>query len=392
MDLAQLQARVRRGEDLHTEFKEWPIHADDLANSLIAFANTDGGQLILGVTDDGRMLGVDDPAATAQQVDQIAYNNCRPPLTVIQETVDADGTTIVVVNVPQGDQRPYQTNRDLFYIRTTSGRRRASRQELLRLFQAAESFFYDETVVLQAALRDLDSRAFEEFLRSVYHRSLDEFDVGYERLLLNWRLVREREGQIHPTVAGILFFGREPQRFLPQSRVVAARIPGLDLAPAPSDAKQLEGPLPTLLEDAARFLRLHLQMSHRIEGFAPEVQPELPEAALRETVVNALAHRDYTIAAPVRLFVFDDRVEVRTPGRLPNTVTIEAMKLGAAHVLRNPAIYTLFSRIGMVTGIGSGVYRTIQLVREATGCEPEIYVQGNELVVSLPRQRSLPES
>lgn len=393
MELAQLEERVQRGEDLHTEFKRWPLPTDDLANSLISFANTDGGQLILGVADDGRILGVDDPASVMQQIDQIAYNNCRPPLTVIQETVRVgDGAIVIVVNVPKGDQRPYQTNKDLFYIRTTSGRRRASRQELLRLFQAAESLFYDETIVLPATLPDLDSRAFETFLQVAYHRALAEFDVSYERLLLNWRLVREREGQLHPTVAGLLFFGREPQRFLPQSHVVAARIPGQDLAQPPSDAKQLAGPLPTILEDAARFLRLHLPVPHRIQGFAPEAHPELPEAALRETIVNALAHRDYTVAAPVRIFIFDDRVEVRTPGGLPNTVTIEAMKLGAAHVLRNPAIYTLFSRMGLVTGIGSGVYRTIQWVREAVGQEPEIYLAGNELVVSLPRPGPRPEN
>ncbi len=385
MNLAELHERIQRGEDLHTEFKAWPIHTDDLANSLIAFANTDGGQLILGIADDGRILGVDDLAGAMRQIDQVAYNNCRPPLTVIQETVRTDGVTLIVVNVPKGDQRPYQTNKDLFYIRTTSGRRQASRQELLRLFQAAESLFYDETVVLPAALRDLDSRAFEVFLQAAYHRSLDEFDVSYEQLLLNWRLIRRREGQLHPTVAGLLFFGRDPQRFLPQSHVAAARIPGRDLAAAPSDAKQLDGPLPAILEDAVRFLRLHLPVSHRIEGFAPESHPELPEAALREAVVNALAHRDYTVAASVRILVFDDRVEVRTPGGLPNTVTIEAMKLGAAHVLRNPTVYTLFSRLGLVTGIGSGVYRTIQWVREATGREPEIRLEGNEVVVSLPR-------
>ena len=79
---------------------------------------------------------------------------------------------------------------------------------------------------------------------------------------------------------------------------------------------------------------------------------------------------------------------MRTPGGLPNTVTIESIKLGAAHVLRNPTIYTLYIRLGMVTGIGSGVYRTIQLVRQATGQEVDIYLEGNELVVSLPRRRA----
>jgi len=387
MDFWELQERIERWEDLHTEFKEWPISTNDLAESLVAFANTDGGQLILGVADDRRIVGVDDTDAVMQRVDQVAYHNSRPPLTIVQETVRADdGSVVVVVNVPKGDRRPYQTNRDLFYVRTTSGRRRASRQELLRLFQAIENLFYDETTVLRATLSDLDVQAFERFLQTFYQRSLQQFDVGYEHLLLNLRLVKEREGQMHPTVAGILFFGRDPQRFLPHAHVVAARISGEDLGSPPSDAKRLEGTLPSILDDAVRFLRLHLRTPHRIRGFEPEAYPELPEEALRETVVNALAHRDYTVAAPVRLLIFDGQVDLRTPGGLPNTVTVEAMKLGATHVLRNPAIYTLFSRLGMVTGIGSGVYRTIQLVREAIGREPEIHVEANELVVSLPRR------
>jgi ATP-dependent DNA helicase RecG len=154
------------------------------------------------------------------------------------------------------------------------------------------------------------------------------------------------------------------------------------------DAKTLTGSVPVMLEDAARFLKIHLRTAHRIEGFAPETYPELPEAALRETLVNTLAHRDYTISAPVRLFIYDDRVEMRTPGGLPNAVTIPAIRLGAAHVLRNPTVYTLLSRLGLVTGIGSGVYRTIQLVKAATGQEPGMEVIENEFVVSLPRGKA----
>ena len=140
-----------------------------------------------------------------------------------------------------------------------------------------------------------------------------------------------------------------------------------------------------MLEDAARFLRIHLRTAHRIQGFEPEVYPELPEEALREVLVNALAHRDYTVPAPVRIFIFDDRVEVRTPGGLPNTVTIEAIRLGAIHVLRNPTIYTLLGRLGLITGIGTGIYRTIQQVRKFAQKDPALFLEGNEFVVSLPR-------
>ena len=389
MDWHKLQGRIARWEDLHTEFKKWPVHNDAAAASLVAFANTDGGQFILGVDKTHQIVGIDDPDAVMQRIDQIAYNNCEPPLTVIQETVTTDtGAVVIVVNVPKGDQRPYRTNRGVYYIRTTSGRRQASRQELLRLFQATESLFYDETSVLRASLSDLSVDAFENFVRQAYQRSIEEFLGGYEQLLINLRLAANIQGVIYPNLAALLFFGREPQRFFPWVQVVAARIPGSDLSAAPSDAKTLGGTLPVMLDDAARFMRLHLQQAHRIRGFEPEVYPELPTEALRETLVNALAHRDYTVNAPIRLFIYDDRLEVRTPGGLPNTVTIEAIKLGAAHVLRNPTIYTLFSRLGMVTGIGSGVYRTIQLVRDATAQDVGIYLEGNELVVSLPRRRA----
>ncbi len=386
MDLETLQQRIATGEDLHTEFKEWPIHTDSLAAALVAFANTDGGQLILGVTDERRIAGVSDADRTMQTVDWVAYQNCEPPLTIVQETAIAGGgETVVIVNVPKGDQRPYRTNRGVYYTRTSSGRRQASRQELLRLFQATESLFYDETLMLRASLADLDFAAFRNFVQQVYNRGAEGLLTGDEGLLRNLGLTRELNAQLYPTVACLLFFGREPGRFLPQAHVVAARIPGHDLAAAPSDAKQITGTLPAILEDSARFLAIHLRSAHRIQGFAPETFPELPQEALRETLVNALAHRDYTVPAPVRVFVFDDRVEVRTPGGLPNSVTIAAMKLGAAHVLRNPMIYTLLSRLGFVTGIGSGVYRTIQLVRQATGREPAIYQEANELVVALPK-------
>jgi ATP-dependent DNA helicase RecG len=389
MEWWELQQRIAQWEDLHTEFKEESIHPDGIAAALVSFANTDGGQFIIGVSEQRQIIGVRDPNAVMQRIDQVAYNNCEPPLTIVQETVsDGSGAVVVVVNVPKGDQRPYRTNRGVYYIRTTSGRRQASRQELLRLFQAAESLYYDETAILRASLADLNVQAFEDFVQQTYQRSTQELGGKYEQLLINLRLATDIEGTVYPNFSAILFFSREPQRFFPWVQITAARIPGDDLENAPSDAKALGGTLLTMLDDAVRFLTLHLQQAHRIQGFEPEVYPELPAEALRESLVNALAHRDYTINAPVRLFIFDDRIEVRTPGGPPNTVTIEAMRLGAAHVLRNPTIYTLFSRLGMVTGIGSGVYRTIQLVKQATGQDVGIYLEGNELVVSLPRRRA----
>lgn len=389
MNLSELQARLTKWEDIHTEFKEWPINAVSCAQTLVAFANTNGGQLIIGVSNDRQFVGVNDADRVMQWVDNIAYNNCEPPITIVQETVsDQDGHVAVVVNVPKGDQRPYRTNEGDHYIRTTSGKRLASRQELLRLFQAAEALFYDETIVTQATLNHIDSGLVQEFVRKVYGTALEEIAHNYENLLRNLNLYRAANGGDYPTVACLLLFGRDVARFLPAAYTTAARLPGRDLAQPPWDIVHLQGNLQEQMADAARFLKVHLREEHRIEGFEPEAYPEIPEPAVREVVVNALVHRDYTIAAPVRIFVFDDRVDVRTPGGLPNTVTVESMKLGAAHVLRNPTIYTLFTRLGLVTGAGSGVYRAIRAIKETTGSEPRLFQEGNEFIFSIPRRLS----
>ena len=379
MDLLQLRERIDGWEGLHTEFKEWPVHLDDLAAGLVAFANTDGGQLILGVSEKREIPGVGDTDRVARSVDNAATNNCEPPITIVQETVRTEaGATVLVVNVPKGDMRPYRTNRGIFYVRTSSGRRQASREELLRLFQATQSLFYDETPLLRLSIADLDLTALSDFLEQTGRGDL----VGdIDRLLINWSLMDKD----HPTVAGVLLFGRRPQQHLPYAQINAARFSGTDSSFDPVDRKDLTGRLLDVIDQAERFLNLHLPTPHEIVGFEPEPKPEIPKEALREAIVNAVAHRDYTIRGPIRLFIFDDRIEIHTPGRPPNGVTAEAMRAGV-HVVRNPALYARLSEVGLVTRAGTGIRRIIRLVREATGRDVEIEVKDFEVLLTIPRR------
>ena len=380
-------AQLSRGESLHTEIKAWPITPDDLAAAIVAFANTDGGRVFLGVDDLGIATGgVDDLDRATQFVDNVAFNNCSPPVTVLQETVETAGGTVLAVNVPRGDDRPYRTNRGVFYIRTSSGRRHASRGELLRLFQSSESLFYDETPVGRSVPGDRDEDATDEMLEAIQDQGLDISGIPRRRLLRNWGLVDDAEGDDRLTVAGVLLLARAPQRFLPHAYASALRIPGVDIATPPIDQKRIEGRLFDLLSDALRFLDFHLMRQHRIRGLESEVVLEFPVACLRETLVNAIAHRDYTIAGPVRLLVFDDRVEVRTPGGLPNSVRLDQLPAGV-HVLRNPTVYNLLLKRGLVTDAGSGIPRMIRLLRDRTGHDPDLRIEGNEFVVALARTR-----
>lgn len=382
MDVLELRERIAVWENLHTDFKERIDSANELAKDIVCFANTDGGQLIIGVAKDRTIVGVGDADAEARQVDNAAYNNCEPPVTVVQEVLDVEGRKVLVINIPKGSQRPYRTNRGHYYVRTSSGCRDGSREELLRLFQATDSLYYDETPLPRLGITDLDLDALGRYL----HQTGQNDPSGDPlRLLRNWKLVAGD----HPTLAGMVLFGREPQRHLPFAQINAARFPGTDSAAAPSDRKNLDGQLLDVIEQARRFLLLHLRTAHEIRGFEPESKPELPEEALREAVVNAVAHRDYTIHGPIRLFVFDDRVEIHTPGKPPNTVTAEAMQAGI-HVLRNPAIYSRLWDAGLVTGAGTGIRRIMKLVREATGQNLGIDVREYEVTLTLPRRRGSP--
>jgi ATP-dependent DNA helicase RecG len=380
MEPAELLARIAGGENLTTEFKAAPIHPDDLAASIVAFANTDGGSLLFGVGDRGDIVGLADVDGLAKQVDNVARTNCLPPATILQERAQVSGKTVLVVQVPRGEERPYCTNRGVHYVRAFSGRRQAAREELLRLFQASQSLLADEQVVSGASLADLDHSYFERFLLQAFGKRLEDFHVTGEKLLQNLRLARDDR----PTLAGLLLFGREVERFLPFAQINAAQFAGTELADAPADRKDITGKLADQLEGALRFLRAHLIVRHQIEGIQPERHPELPEEALREAIVNALVHRDYTVRGPIRLLLFEDRLEVHSPGCPPNTLDVEAMKLGT-HIPRNPILLSHFAKMGYVTSLGSGIPRILKLVRQATGKEAEIAIRGLELVVTLPR-------
>jgi len=379
MNLSELKERINRWENLHTDFKESFESNRELAKDLVCFANTDGGQLVFGVAKDRRIVGVDDPDGLFSKVDDVAVQHCEPPLTVVQEQLDVDGKKVVIVNIPKGDQRPYRTISGQHYVRTTSGCRQASREELLRLFQATESLYYDETPLPRLRLADIDLSAFEIFLEDTGQSDLA---VDMERLLMNWRLF---SGE-HPTIAGIILFGRKPQQHLPYAQINAARIPGIDVSIEPSDMKEITGRLLDIIDQVQRFLKLHLPTPHEIKGFSPEAKPELPEEALREALINAVAHRDYTVHGPIRLFILDDRIEIHTPGKAPNTVDEEAMRAGI-HVVRNPHIYARLSDAGLVTRAGSGIRRMIRLIKEATGNDIGIDLRDFEVLITIPRKK-----
>jgi ATP-dependent DNA helicase RecG len=379
----ELRTRISRGEGPHTDFKAMVSGTGELAKDLVCFANSDGGQIVVGVTDAGEVVGVADVDSLLLKVDDVAFQRCRPPVTVVPETVVVDGAVVVVLHVPQGDQRPYATGDGRYYVRSGARCRSASREELLRLFQATHALFYDEQPLTRWAVSDLDLDAVARYVRASGPGDPEAAD-DLERLLRAWRMV---DGA-HPTVGGMVLFGRDPQEVLPSAGVVAAAFPGTETGDDLLDRKDLRGDLFELAEQAEAFLRLYLRTAHRVVGFEPERHEEIPAAALREAIVNALVHRDYAVPGPVRVFVLRDRVEVHSPGRPPNSVDAEAMRAGV-HVTRNPHIYSRVADAALATRAGTGIRRISRLLRQASGAELGIDISDAEVVLTLPR-RPLP--
>ncbi|MGB2841493.1 MAG: RNA-binding domain-containing protein [Halobacteriota archaeon] len=380
MDKLELQERILKWENIHTEFKESLPDNERIAKAIVCFANADGGQLIIGISKSGDIVGVEDLDGAIRKIDDVAFHRCEPSVSILTETVDIDGVIILIVSIPKGEQRPYRTVSGLYYIRSGNRCRQASWEEVRRLYQTSESIYYDESPISKAPPGSLDIDYFRTFLEK--HLDISPGESLIENYLENLKVITPNK---KPTLAGILFFGEKPQRFIPYAKIIAAYIPGTDISIPPADKKDLDGKIIDILENSSKFLGLYIKEKHEIRGFEPEVYPEIPMAVLREGVVNAIAHRDYTINASIRLFIFKDRIEIRTPGRLPNTVTIESMKIAGCHVLRNPTLYNLLYKVGMVTDIGSGVYRMIKTMKEKLNKELKLEQTETEFIVSIPR-------
>ncbi len=382
MNAIELLELINKGENYHLEFKLEEENNEDFAKTMVCFANTDGGKILIGVDDSANIVGVSDVDKVMLRLDDIAINLCDPPITILQESVNIDDKFVVIVHIEKGSQRPYRTKSGQYYVRASNRCRQPSREELLRIFQSTESLYYDELPVNRATLSDLDYSLFRNFL-SKYLDLVVESDDDTKYYLINFHLLTEKN---IPTITGILFFGKDPQKFLPESRIICANINGTDIGESSLEHKEISGTIPNILLNVENFFKNNLKERHNIKDFLPEAEYEIPLTALREAVVNAIAHRDYTISAPIRIIIFTDRVEIHSPGKLPNTVTVESMKVGGSHVLRNPTIYNILVKMKMVTDLGSGVRRMIKLVKEYTNNEVYLISTENEFIVRIPRK------
>ena len=349
------------GETTKVQFKESFTSQKEIAKEMIAFANTKGGVILFGVEDkSGKLVGLSykEIQVISRELGNAANEQVRPTIYIETEVVRVEEKHFLICSVEEGKNKPYKNLNGEIWVKQGADKRRITENsEILALFQDSGSYQPDAVGVNGTTFDDLDRYAIDEYLQKVYATTLDGFGGKAEQVLKNIHILNHHGV---PTLAGYLFFGKHPEYNCPTCMVKAVSFFGNDLAGTQyRDSKEILGNMPQLYDKSMAFLKANLHnVQEKGASFNTLGKLEIAEEVLEEVVQNALVHRDLLRPAPIRLFVFDDRVEVISPGALAGGLTEEDIRNGKTYQ-RNPYMATFATNALYYKGIGSGIVRIL---------------------------------
>ena len=367
MNKKQLKDIVALGEGFTTEFKR--AGTSNLGREICAFANATGGVILIGVTDSGEMVGVDDHNRLKSEIQAIA-RSADPPISV---DVDSVGQ-VMRVTVPEQHSMPYSFG-GKFFMREGATSQQMSREEIREFFFKEGLIHFDETPCRRFSLQDdLTDDVWKLFSK----RAKIPADMDALTALGNLHLVKDKQ----MTHAGAWLLAKDIRKFTVSADVACALFMGTDKVRI-LDRRGFDSDVYSMIDEVIAYILSKINVEYIIKHVKREERPELPEEALREAVVNALVHRDYRSTANVQVYIFKDRVEVVSPGGLPAGMT-EA-DLGVKSIPRNPLLFSILHRMEAVEHIGSGIKRIRNLCREYGVAKPLIQVSEHWFTVVFPR-------
>jgi ATP-dependent DNA helicase RecG len=388
---------INNGESSGVEFKRDVLQNYDLAKELVAFSNLRGAIVLLGVEDDGSISGV-----TRADLEEWVMTTCRdkirpaiiPFFEVVREVEPGKDVAIVRVTAGFDVHSLWHNNSNKYYIRVGTQSREATQEELARLFQQRGSIRAELRPVSGATLADLDRRRLRDYFTRIRRQTApaDAEDAAWRSLLINTEIMIE-EGV---TVGGMLLFGNTPNRFLPQSGIDAAAFPGTQKDYAARERIALRGPMTPLLgadgklvenglvEQALDFVRRNTPVTAVLDNGRRIDRPAYPPEVLREGIVNALIHRDYLLSSTdIELAVYSDRLEIISPGRLPNGITPDRMRTGC-RTARNQLLKDVMRDYGYLEHMGMGIpFKVIQGMKAHNGTEPGLIAEEERFTLRL---------
>ncbi|MCP4397526.1 MAG: transcriptional regulator [bacterium] len=352
VDITHIQQLIVQGENTNVEFKSARLRAESLAKEIVAFANASGGVILLGVEDTKEISGLDREKNYEEWCMNIARNNINPPIQLSYSRLDLDGKTIGVLEVPKGADKPYQTSDAKFLIRVGSTNRMATVNELMRLFQQSGVFHFDSTPIEGTSARQLNFQKISAYF-TPYKIDFEMLSEEEKIALLKNIDILKEEGEV--SVAGLMIFGINPQKHLLNASVSFAHFAGTEITAELLDKQNIEGTLELQIDTTCAVIKNNLRRASNIVGTKRVERNLYPDKVFRELIVNACCHRNYAIfGSKIRVFLFDDRLEVISPGRLPNTVTIEKLKAGVSYAV-NPVIVKFMENLNYMDKLGRGL-------------------------------------
>lgn len=376
---------ISSGETSRVQFKERITDIDKFANEMVAMSNSMGGMILIGVKDKtGDIVGLDYKAIRkiGNLASDVATNNIVPQIYIETEAVtietEDEKKGILIIYVREGVNKPYKNTKQVVWIKQGSDNRRVTDNfEMLRLFQSGGNLLADEMEVLNTSIKDVDEDKVRAYFLKV-DSDFETMDLTFDQALKNINVIRN--GQL--TLGGLLFFGKNPQNYKPTFHIKAVSFFGNAIEGTQyRNSQDISGAIPELYQKGLNFFISNLKHTQQGQSFNSLGILEVSKIALEETLQNALVHRDYFKNSPIRLLIFDNRIEIVSPGKLPNNLTVENIKLGNIAV-RNNLLASYCAHAMPYRGLGSGIKRAI---KEQPNIDFFNDVDGEQFIVKIPR-------
>jgi len=372
--MSKIKQWIEKGEGKTIEFKRTLPDGNHIAKTVIAFSNMAGGKIIIGIEDKtAKVIGINDDEAMdfPDKISNIIHERCHPFILPEIYLVYINDAKVLVVEVFPGALKPYylknKGKRDGTYIRVGATNKKADMEMIMELERQKRNISFDEELDYELDEKSLDM----ERLKSDFHRytgrSLSQND------LLNLKILKEEHGKIYPTIGGLLLAGKT--NYLEYGRIKCARFKGTNMDIF-IDQKEFTGPLYQQVEEAMKFAHIFIALSGKVEGLQRIDRYEVPLEVIREAVVNAVVHRDYSISgSDIKFAIFDDRIEVTSPGDLPRSLEIEDIIAGRSEI-RNKVIARFFKEIEFIEQWGSGIRKMLRLLKQDGLPDPQFRESG----------------
>ena len=376
MEWPEVLRRIESGENSHTEFKRGLGDFSAIGRTLCAFANGDGGLLVIGAEAPGIITGAkEDPESVQERLTSFLQNGCGGPITAECDRYFTDAGWVHWVDVPR-QRRGYEplSYDGRFWIRRGRATVAPSPSELQELLNVFGLVLTEKQVIASATADDIDMNAFRSYMRAQGMRMEDEPQPDAESDLRNASVCDRLNGTLRPTLYGLMVFGKDPQRFpgMLSMFIQCARYGGVDQASDVLSSGESRGRLDEQVHRSMGWFS-SLGRKEIYRGLYREDVPLIPEEVLREALVNAVIHRDYAIVgSQVMLEVFDDRIVVTSPGALPNHMTVEQARTGGAPRSRNEMMANAMVVRGLMERRGRGWLAMRHTMRNFNGTEPTL--------------------